>query len=68
VSEVEVDKWGGKTLRELDLSNRRAVQVIALKAKETRDYTYVPGADQPLNRGDVLVVLGKLTQIAELDP
>ncbi len=68
VREYIVEAWAGKTLRELDLSNRLDVQVIAVKPVGHREYRYIPRADEALEAGDGLVVIGQLARLAQLRP
>jgi len=70
VSEVEVAKGGGmegRTLRELNLSAKRAIQVLALREAGAPGFLYNPPADTRLAAGQVLVVLGELDRIAGLN-
>lgn len=67
VRELNVSAWAGKTLRQLNLSNRLAVQVVAVKRKGEEYYSYIPGPDAPLSEGDDLVVIGKLTELGKLE-
>ncbi len=68
LKEVTVDKWEGKTLKELDLTNRFEVQVIAIKSQKDKEFTFVPKANQRLKKGDVLVIIGKEEKIQSITP
>jgi len=59
LKEMVVDKWAGKTLRELNLTNSFGIQVVAVKAADEKQFTFVPKADQPMQKGDVLAVIGR---------
>lgn len=56
--EFVVEHWTLKTLRDLDLTNTLGVQVVAIKAVGEDDFSFVPRADRPLQRGDILVIIG----------
>jgi len=66
VKEFEIDDWSGKSLRELDITNRYGMQVIAYHSTDDDTYRYIPKADDVLVRGDSLVVIGEITQLADL--
>jgi trk system potassium uptake protein len=66
IQEVAVDAWGGKTLRELDLTNNFRVQVIARKSAQEESYSYIPRADDPLQKGDKLILVGREDRLVEL--
>jgi len=68
IQEVAVDAWHGKTLRELDLTNKRRVQVIARKNVNEEAYSYIPRADDPLNTGDKLILVGREDKLNDLEP
>ena len=57
--EIVVEQWAGKTLRELDLTNRYQVQVIAFRHNGESEFRFVPQADRWLVDGDVLVPSGQ---------
>jgi len=65
VREVPVDKWAGKTLRDLNLPATFSVQVVAVRRNDAERYSFVPKADVPLEEGDVLVLLGKSDDVME---
>ena len=60
IKELAIDKWHGKTLRDLDLTNRYNLQVIAIKKRRDRRYKFIPKADDVLKTGDTLVVIGRI--------
>jgi len=66
VREVQVSQWEGKTLRELDLTNRFNVQVVAFRAKDQKALSFVPRADVVLASGDTLVILGRGDDVLKL--
>lgn len=66
IQEVAVDAWSGKTLRELDLTNNFRVQVIARKGAQDDGYSYIPRADDPLRKGDKLILVGREDRLVQL--
>ena len=48
-----------KPLLDLKLSNESGVMVVAIRYIGEREYTFVPSADRPLVKGDIMVVIGK---------
>lgn len=66
LKEIPIDNWEGKTLRELDLTNKYGLQVIAIKHKNNKEYTFVPKADQKLKKGDILAIVGKEDNFKDL--
>lgn len=64
--ELQVNGWEGKTLRDIDLTNRHQVQVVAIKYNGEETFTFVPNANRGLEHGDVLVVLGKAENVLKL--
>ncbi|MBE5959999.1 MAG: TrkA family potassium uptake protein [Lachnospiraceae bacterium] len=58
------DEWVGKSLRELNLRAKNKINVIAIKRAEVLDIN--PDADMPINRNDILVVIGKNEQLNRL--
>jgi len=65
--EILVNKWVGKTLRELDLTNRYQVQVIAYRQSREEEFSFVPPADRPFAEGDVLVLVGKTENVMKIN-
>ncbi|EPR42342.1 TrkA-N domain protein [Desulfovibrio sp. X2] len=66
--EVNIERWSGKTLRDLNLTNTYGVQVIAIRNVGDARFVYVPRADIPLKKGDTLVVLGRTEDLERLKP
>ncbi|MGM0471435.1 MAG: potassium channel family protein [Bacillota bacterium] len=65
IIELQVsDKFIGSTLRELNLRAKFEVNVIAIKKEE--EVNIAPSADDQIERGDVLVVMGKEEGLEEL--
>lgn len=65
--EIVVDDWEGKTLRDLNLTNTYQVQVIAFRHNGEADFSFVPKADLPMQKGDVLVLLGNTDDVMKID-
>ncbi len=65
--EVIVNQWVGKDLRELNLTNRYHVQVIAYRHSGEAEFSFVPQADRKLQEGDVLVLLGKTQDVMQIE-
>jgi trk system potassium uptake protein TrkA len=66
VQEVKVERWAGKSLRDLNLPATHRVQVVAVKREGESRFSFVPRPDQVLNEGDVLVLLGHAEDVLEL--
>ncbi|MFP4266232.1 MAG: potassium channel family protein [Desulfonatronovibrionaceae bacterium] len=64
--EIEVNKWEGKSLRQLDLTNEYNVQVVAIKRKGASRFSFVPQAKEELQKGDTLAVLGNEEDVNRL--
>jgi trk system potassium uptake protein TrkA len=68
LKELVVDKWAGKTLRELNLTNTYGIQVVAVRGGEEKQFAFVPKADEPLQKGDTLAVVGQGDKLLDLAP
>jgi len=68
IRELEINKFSGKTIREIDLTNRYGVQIIAVKKQEARAYKYIPRADDRLSEGDIVVVIGDVASLSQIKP
>ena len=55
--ELTIDKWAGKSLRELDLPRKYQVQVISLKKDDADNFEYTPDPDYIFQPGDKIIVL-----------
>ncbi len=55
--ELTIDRWRGKSLRELDLPRRYRVQVISLRRRDEDRYEYTPDPDYRFEEGDRVVIL-----------
>jgi trk system potassium uptake protein TrkA len=58
IRELEINKFAGKTIREIDLTNRYGVQIIAVKKEGEKSYKYIPRANDQLSEGDSIIVIG----------
>jgi len=59
----------GKSLKDLDLRKRYEVNIIAIKESDPERFVMVPNADFTVEENDILIILGKetdLTKIREL--
>jgi trk system potassium uptake protein len=65
--EFEVSGWAGMTLADLELPARFGVQVVAIRKKGEEQLNFVPRAMQTLQKGDVLVVIGREQDIQRLE-
>ncbi|MGQ9800093.1 MAG: potassium channel family protein [Candidatus Saccharicenans sp.] len=63
---VPPEAFIGKKLRDLDLTNRYRVQVIAVRQLVPDQLIFIPGADFVIKDSDVLVVMGEEESLAEL--
>lgn len=57
VQKLTVDQWRGQTLRELNLTNRYQMLVIARRPAAAEAFDYLPRADVRLEAGDEVVVV-----------
>ncbi|MBS3808897.1 MAG: TrkA family potassium uptake protein [Desulfobacterales bacterium] len=64
--QLTVDRWAGKTLRELDLPDKYKIQVIAVKSKDEQDLRFIPKAGESFKKGDILLVVGHMHHLAEI--
>ncbi len=64
--ELTVDKWAGKTLRELNLPHKKNVMVISIRRKEDDRGGVLPDAEYILEKGDKLIVMRKTNDIEEI--
>lgn len=67
IRELTIEKFAQKTLREIDLTNRYNVQIIAVKKVEEEKYRFIPKADDALARGDKIMVIGKAGKLSKID-
>jgi len=58
----------GKTLKELDLTNKYGLQVIAIKEVISDRITFIPKADFVIKDSDILVIIGEEKKLSKLNP
>jgi trk/ktr system potassium uptake protein len=63
-----VNRWAGKTLRDLDLSRHRNVHVISVKKYDSEEFEYQMDSDYPFQKGDIVIVLRQTNIMVELNP
>lgn len=68
LQEIKVDKWDGRTLRDLDLTNRHQLRVVAVQRAGERDYDYLLHADMILRKGDLVVAIGSQNTLTDIEP
>ncbi|MEG2337687.1 MAG: TrkA C-terminal domain-containing protein, partial [Clostridium sp.] len=51
-----INKWVGRTLKDLDIRSRFGINVMAIK--RGNDINISPTADEFVKKGDILVVIG----------
>ncbi len=68
IRELEINKFAGKTIREIDLTNRFGVQIIAVKKQGSRSYKYIPRANDQLAEGDIVIVIGTVESLSDIKP
>jgi len=66
--EFEIDKFSDKTIREIDLTNRFGVQIIAVKNHNSQAYKYIPRAEDRLSQGDTIIVIGTVDSLSKITP
>lgn len=52
------EKFMGKSLKQINLTNKYGVQVVAIKGLDAAHTRFSPQADHVLNQGDILILLG----------
>jgi trk system potassium uptake protein TrkA len=55
--ELAIERWAGKSLRDLDLPRKYQLQVISVKKVDTDNYIYTPDPDYIFQQGDTIIVL-----------
>jgi trk system potassium uptake protein TrkA len=66
IRELEVSKFAGQTIREIDLTNRYGVQIIAVKKTGEKAYKYIPRANDQLSEGDIIIVIGMVDAMSQI--
>jgi trk system potassium uptake protein TrkA len=68
IREMTIDRLAGKSLREIDLTNRHNCQIIAIRRHQESQFRYIPKADDFLSAGDSIIVIGKSGSLAKITP
>lgn len=66
VKELTVREWAGKSLKDLDLTNRLGIQVIAVRCRLDEKYHFIPKAEEVFYEGDVIIAIGKINQLGKI--
>ena len=66
VKELKVKEWAGKSLIELDLTNKLGIQVIAVRGRLEEEYHFIPKASEIFHEGDSIVAIGKITKMGDI--
>lgn len=67
VRETEVDRWDGMTIMELALPATKKVQIVGIKPRDEKKFSFVPRADDVLRTGDILVLIGETANVTEIE-
>lgn len=68
LKEIIVRQWAGQSMKDLDLTNRFGIQVIAARHKDDTKFSILPKADKPLRAEDTLVIIGTIDRLEGLEP
>ncbi len=68
VKEFTIQKWAGKSLKELNLTNTFGIQVIAVRKTGEEEYHYIPKAEEFFAEGDNFVAIGGIEQLQKITP
>lgn len=66
IQELTVNEWTGSSIRDLDLTNRFSIQIIAVKKAGEENFQYIPKADNALQANDILVVIGPIERLSKI--
>ncbi|MGD8739002.1 MAG: TrkA family potassium uptake protein [Desulfobacterales bacterium] len=66
IREMAIEKLAQKTLREIDVTNRYNIQIIAIKRFGKSKYKFIPRADDNLSRGDKIIVIGDAEVLSKI--
>jgi trk system potassium uptake protein len=67
IKEITIKTLAGKTLRDIDLTNRFNCQIIAIRKKNEPHFRYIPTADDPLIEGDVVIIIGNEKSLSKIN-
>ena len=66
IIEIEaLEKWVGKTLKELDIRKKYGINIIAIKTKE--EINVSPSPDLKIADKDILIAIGKDKNLEKLE-
>ncbi len=68
LQQVSVDAWTGKALKELNLTNKYGIMVVAAKKPGDADFSFVPDPHSPLVKSQILVLIGKPEAVLAVRP
>jgi len=68
LQECKIDRWAGKSLRQLNLRSNHNVQVVAIRRSGQQQLEFIPDADRPLEKDDSLVIIGNARDVRQLKP
>lgn len=68
IQRLIVENWAGQTLRDLDLTNRFRVQIVAIRREDSPSFEFLPRADTKLGKGDELVVFVQEEMLKKIKP
>ncbi len=66
IQELTIDRSANYTLRQLDLSNRKKILVVAIQPVGGGDPIFIPSPDRELVAGDILFTVGHRNQFEDL--
>lgn len=67
VKELVISKWAGKALKNLELTRKYSIQIVAVKREEEDQYRYVPNPDYVFKEGDSIVAIGAIGQLNDME-
>lgn len=66
LAEIESpEEWVGKTLKELNMRHKYGINVMALKRND--EINISPSADEKIEKGDIIVAIGGIEELNELE-
>ena len=68
IREITIENFAGKTLKEIDLTNRFNCQILAIRKNGEQTYRYIPKADDILEKGDIVIIIGRRKSLSKIDP
>lgn len=68
LQQIVIEKWAGKSLIELNLTNTYRIMAVAIKRATDSDFSFVPDSRTPLAAGDRLILIGNPDAVMSLKP